>query len=144
MHDDDDLDHVHGSGPPRFFFAAVNVFLVDDIEATVEYYRDILGFEIDFVYGDPPIYGSVSRNDAILNFSRSDPAGRRNGIGSAGPGNGVDALIVVSDVDDIYTELKERGAKTLSEPRSQDYGMREFHIEDLNSYRLAIAAEIDL
>ena len=147
MHDDDDIDHVHGPGPQRFFFAAVNVFLVDDIEATVEYYRDVLGFEIDFVYprdGEQPIYGSVSRNDAILNFSRSDPPGRRNSVANAGPGNGVDLLLVVSNVDDIYNELKDRGAKTHGEPRSQDYGMREFHLEDLNGYHITIAAEMDL
>ena len=144
LHDDDDLDHAHEPGPKRHFFAAVTTFLVDDVVETVEFYRDILGFEVDFVYGDPASYGSVSRNDAIINFSKSEPAGRRNSVISAGPGNGVDALIIVSDVDDIFLELKERGAKVVSEPVSRDYGLRDFQIEDCNQYRLAVAAELEL
>jgi predicted enzyme related to lactoylglutathione lyase len=144
MHDDDDLDHVHGPGPRRHFFAAVTNLLVDDVAQTAEYYRDVLGFEIDFVYGDPPSYGSVSRDDAIINFTKSEPAGRRNSVNSAGQGNGVDVLLVVSDVDDIYEELKGRGAQLLGEPVSREYGMRDFQVDDCNGYRLAVAAELDL
>jgi uncharacterized glyoxalase superfamily protein PhnB len=128
---------------PRHFFGVLPVFLVDDVVQTVEYYRDVLGFQVDFVYGDPPAYGSVSRDDAIINFSRSDPPGRRNNVVSAGAGNGVDAFIVVSDVDELYEELRGHGATLITEPRSEDYGMREFHIEDCNRYRIAIAEEIE-
>jgi predicted enzyme related to lactoylglutathione lyase len=145
LHDDDEPGHSHGAGAlPRHFYAAVTTLLVDDVVQTVEYYRDALGFEVDFVYGDPPAYGSVSRNDAIINFTRSEPPGRRNSVVSAGQGNGVDVLLVVSDVDEIYAELKQRGVKVLGEPVSHDYGMRDFQVEDCNQYRLALAEELEL
>jgi hypothetical protein len=35
-------------------------FLVDDLSAALAYYRDSLGFELDFVYES--FYASVSRN----------------------------------------------------------------------------------
>lgn len=127
----------------RHFYGVLPVFLVDDVVQTAQYYRDVLGFQVDFVYGEPPAYASVSRDDAIINFSRSEPPGRRNNVARAGAGNGVDALIVVGDVDELYEELRQHGATVVAEPRSQDYGMREFHIEDCNSYRIAIAAEIE-
>ncbi|HXH20401.1 MAG TPA: VOC family protein [Dehalococcoidia bacterium] len=128
----------------KFFFGVVPVFLVDDVIPTVEYYRDVLGFEADYVYGDPPHYGSVSRGNAVFNFTRSEPPGRRNSVLRAGPGSGVDAYIVVKDVDDLFEELKARGAQLRTSPASHDYGMREFKLEDCNGYIIAFAEEIDV
>ena len=138
----DEHDHHEHVGE-RHFYGVIPVFLVDDVVKTVEYYRDVLGFEVDFVYGEPPIYASVSRDDAILNFSQSSPAGRRNSVANTGTGNGVDAYVVVNDVDDLYDELKRQGATIVAELQSQAYGMREFQIEDCNRYRLALAEEIE-
>jgi uncharacterized glyoxalase superfamily protein PhnB len=124
---------------PRHFFGVLPVFLVDDVVMTAEYYRDVLGFEVDFLYGEPAVHASVSRDDALFNFTKSEPPGRRNSVNSAGVGNGVDAFIVVSDIDEVYAEMKERGANVIVELRTQEYGMREFHIEDCNRYRIALA-----
>ena len=135
-------DDEPAQGGQRHFFGAIPVFLVDDIVTTMEYYGRVLGFEVNFIYGEPPVYGSVSRNDAIINFCRSDPPGRHNGVATAGAGNGVDAYIVVEDVDDLCAELKYLGAKVVVEPESHDYGMRELQIEDCNGYQLVLAQEI--
>ena len=138
MAHDQHEEHEHGE---RHFFGVVPVFLVDDVVAAAEYYRDVLGFEVDFIYGEPAMYASVSRDDAIINFSRSEPSGRRNSISAAGAGSGVDAYVVVSDVDDLHEELTAHGARVVAAPASQDYGMREFVLEDPNGYRLALAEE---
>ena len=142
MTQDHEHNHEHSHGGERHFYGVIPVFLVDDVIETVEYYRDVLGFEVDFVYGEPPIYGSVSREDAIINVSKSDPPGRRNSVAAAGTGNGVDAYVVVSDIDDVYEELQHHGATIAVEIKSQEYGMREFQIEDLNGYKLALAEEL--
>jgi uncharacterized glyoxalase superfamily protein PhnB len=126
----------------RRFYGVVPVFLVDDVLATVSYYRDVLGFEIDFVYGEPPTYGSVSRDDAVLNFRKSDPPGRRNGVIRAGPGNGIDAYVVVSGVDSLCDEYRANGALVITSPLPQDYGMKEFKLEDTNGYILVFAEEM--
>jgi uncharacterized glyoxalase superfamily protein PhnB len=130
-------------GERKQFYGVVPVFLVDDVVGTVEYYRDVLGFEPDFVYGDPPHYGSVSRGNAVLNFTRSEPPGRRNSVLRSGPGSGVDAYIVVSDVDDIFEEVRDHGALIRTSPASHEYGMREFKIEDTNGYIIVFAEEIE-
>lgn len=127
----------------RHFFGVIPVFLVDDVVATVEYYRDVLGFEVDFVYGEKPVYASVSRDDAIVNFTRSDPPGRRNSVRGSGVGNGTDAYIVVDSVDEVYQELKYHAANIVVELEDHEYGMREFQIEDCNGYRLVIAEETE-
>ena len=131
------------AAPPRYFFGAVPVFLVDDVLITAEYYRETLGFELNFIWGEPPTYGSVSRDDAILNFSLASPMGRRNGMASAGAGNGVDVVIVVKAIDEVYDELRQRGAEITLELETQVYAMREFQLRDNNGYIIAIAEEID-
>ena len=39
---------------------------VTDIKASCDFFTDKLGFAIDFVYGDPPFYGQVRRDNAQL------------------------------------------------------------------------------
>lgn len=41
---------------------------VADIHASCDFYRDKLGFTVAFVYGDPPFYGQVTRDQARLNL----------------------------------------------------------------------------
>ena len=131
-----------GAEEAEDFYGVVPVFLVDEILATVEYYRDRFGFEIDYVYGDPLNYGSVSRGGAVVHFQKAEPPGRRNGVRRAGPGNGVDAFFVVRDVDRIHSELADKGAVVITGPASHEFGMREFKVEDTNGYVLVFAQEL--
>ena len=39
---------------------------VADIKSTCDFYTHKLGFMVDYVYGDPPFYGQVSRDQARL------------------------------------------------------------------------------
>ena len=39
--------------------SATPIFFVSDIPKAATFYRDRLGFHIDFLHGDPPFYGSV-------------------------------------------------------------------------------------
>ena len=41
---------------------------VADIKASCDFYTQKLGFAVDFVYGDPPFYGQVSRDQARLSL----------------------------------------------------------------------------
>ena len=43
-------------------------FFVADIKASCDFYTDKLGFTVDFVHGDPPFYGQVSRDHARLSL----------------------------------------------------------------------------
>ncbi len=125
------------------FHGVVPVFLVDDVEATAQYYRDVLGFEVDFVWGDDASYGRVARDDVVIDFVRSVPPGLRNSIASVGASHGTDALIVVSDVEAVYIEIQEKGANVIERLDAREYGMLDCMIEDLNGYRLTIGGGLD-
>jgi len=135
-------EHEHDHGP-RHFHGVVPVFLVDDVAAAAEYYRDVLGFEVDFLWGDDVTYGRVVRDDAVIDFVRSEPPGARNSIAAAGSSHGTDAVIVVSDVEEVYVELQEKGAKVIERLAPREYGMLDCMIEDLNGYRLTIGGGLD-
>ncbi len=47
---------------------AVPMLFVSNVRASAEFFRDKLGFAIDFLHGDPPFYGSVSRDAARLHL----------------------------------------------------------------------------
>jgi catechol 2,3-dioxygenase-like lactoylglutathione lyase family enzyme len=45
---------------------------VADIQASCDFYTDKLGFAVDFVYGDPPFYSQVTRDNALLSLRHVD------------------------------------------------------------------------
>jgi uncharacterized glyoxalase superfamily protein PhnB len=126
----------------RHFFGVVPVFLVDDIPAACEYYERVLGFEVGFSYGEPAKFASVYRNQAVIHLIASDTPGARNSALAAGMASAGDAYVVVNDIEGLFEEMKRHGAAITSELTTQEYGMREFQVEDLNGYRLTLAQGI--
>ena len=48
--------------------AAIPMIFVSSVPSTAEFFRDRLGFSIDFLHGNPAFYGSVSRDGAALHL----------------------------------------------------------------------------
>jgi uncharacterized glyoxalase superfamily protein PhnB len=127
-------EHVHG---PRHFGAAAPVLSVPDVVVAAEYYRDRFGFEIDFIWGEPPTYATTSRDHVLIHFSKADAA-------APSPQDPLSSVYVfVTDIDDVHDELKGRGARITAEPETWPYGMREFAVEDLNGYRLCFGEGVE-
>ena len=54
---------------PRPIFNSIEAQLfVANIERSCDFYTNKLGFAIEFIYGDPPFYGQVRRDNARLNL----------------------------------------------------------------------------
>jgi len=47
---------------------AIPVVFVSDVRKAAGFYRDQLGFAIDFLHGEPPFYASVSRDEACIHL----------------------------------------------------------------------------
>jgi uncharacterized glyoxalase superfamily protein PhnB len=61
------MSHEAGHAAPRPVLTSTAAQLfVADIKASCDFYMQKLGFAVDFVYGDPPYYGQVSRDRALL------------------------------------------------------------------------------
>src|SRR5947208_14528819 len=55
---------------------------VEDVERAQQYYRDILGFEIGWLYPGKEI-GAVSRGDVVIFFRRTKAPSARDGLRGA-------------------------------------------------------------
>jgi catechol 2,3-dioxygenase-like lactoylglutathione lyase family enzyme len=61
------MPHEAGKPVPRPILTSIAAQLfVADIRAACDFYTAKLGFTVDFVYGDPPFYGQVARDQARL------------------------------------------------------------------------------
>jgi catechol 2,3-dioxygenase-like lactoylglutathione lyase family enzyme len=45
---------------------------VADLQASCDFYTGKLGFAVDFIYGNPPFYGQVTRDNARLSLRHID------------------------------------------------------------------------
>ena len=99
---------------------------VQDIEESLTFYRNQLGFDLGWTWGTPATHANVCRDSISLDLI-AVPAERR---GTAM------AYIQVSGVDAYYAELRARGV-SLGDLGNRAYGMRDFEVSDPNGNRLA-------
>lgn len=113
---------------------------VSHVRQAAEYYRDVLGFSLDPVDGvfqptaDEPggVYAIVKRSGVWIHFQirRGElPQRARQAFER-------DVYLYVEDLDNLNSELQQRGATILQAPRLAPYGIREMVVEDLNGFRL--------
>jgi uncharacterized glyoxalase superfamily protein PhnB len=124
-----------GASGPRWSVAPY--FIVDNVTATANYYRDKLGFTYDRFWGEPPAFCMVHRRGVTIMLSQLEEQGRMNPNRVADPEEGAwDAYIWVDDSDALYAEFKSKGVKIARDICDQHYGCRDFDVEDCNGYRL--------
>jgi hypothetical protein len=85
-------------------------FVVPDVVASAEHYRDFLGFKILSYFLDPPVFGVVARDDVVIHFGKSDN-GARPSPNVTRRSIGLDAYIWVNDLDTLYAELQGEARK---------------------------------
>ncbi len=106
----------------------VPILFVRDVPASAAFFRDTLGFTIDFLYGDPAFYGSVSRDEACLHLrfvaapNFAELAASEISLIAASAG--------VSDVYRLFEEFKQRGAEIAQAPTKQSWGGTDLHVRD--------------
>ena len=121
---------IHGVQP---------VLLVPDVAAAAAWFVRVLGFQIDFLHGEPePGYGRVKLGDR----SWGDPvyiclAGAAGDIRPSG----ATRLHVGHDIDGLHAHALAQGATVLLPPTNQPWGLREIEIEAPGGHRLVLGAE---
>lgn len=108
--------------------SAATIVPVSDIRRSVEFYVDVLGFDLGFMAKDGS-FARVSRDKAVIQFIHTDDADVLRATA-----NNISIYLTVDGVDRLYEFLKH-GLDRLGEgrvraPFEQPYGMREFHVKD--------------
>ena len=128
--------------PPRWSVAPY--FIVDDVVATANFYRDKLGFQYQRFWGEPPCFCMVTRGGIVIMLSQLAKPGAIRPNRMADPdGEAWDAYVWVENADALYDEFKGRGVKIPRKICDQPYGNRDFDVEDCNGYRLCFGQDIE-
>lgn len=123
---------VNPPNTPRFD-ALQPELAVPDVEAAVAYYRDLLGFTAEWIYGEPPGQAMVSHREWMGTGVRIQLHRSRGRVGTRSV---VLVFDVVSDIDALYANYVAHGVHIVEQIEDRPWGSRDFTIEDLNGYRL--------
>ena len=122
-HTPDPNDPLQGQAP---------VLKVSDIAKGLEYYKNVLGFQEEFRAGEPANYAGIARGMIHFHLSTGSNAIDKGTI-----------YIFVKQVDKLFAEYKSKGAKIVSEPKDQSYGMREFSLKTPDGQLLCFGEGIE-
>lgn len=118
------------------------ILAVTNVDRSVAFYTEHLGFEVDALYDDPP-YATLTRNGVRLSLAEEGhPAPDRPGIEMAVPDD-VHRLpiVLVLEVDDARAtrrQLETEGVTFLAEPWEAPWGGVRFYVVDPDGYLVEI------
>jgi predicted enzyme related to lactoylglutathione lyase len=98
------------------FGAAMPVFRVEDVKASIAYYVDALGFELQWQAGEG--FAGVKRGDCSIMLTNDNQSQARMWI-----------WIGVEDVRELHREFEKSGAKVRNPPNNFEWAV-EMQIED--------------
>ena len=103
------------------------VLRVKDMATALAYYRDRLGFTVDFTWEEPPQYVCLHLGDAAIHLNAYKP-----------PAASVVVCIFCTGVDALHDALAARGATITRGLSTHPYGMRDFAVTDPDGHELII------
>jgi lactoylglutathione lyase len=117
--------------------------MVKDVAETINYYRQLLGFEpLAMVPETSPYnWAMVQKGDVKLMFQEQKSLHEElPGNFALEPGGTFTIYIDVDDVEAMFKELRE-DVEIIQKLHTTFYGRKEFTIRDLNGYILTLSGE---
>jgi catechol 2,3-dioxygenase-like lactoylglutathione lyase family enzyme len=116
------------------------LFAVRDVERSLAFYRDALGFELAGRAEDDggTFWCRLARDGASIMLQRAD---RDDGPPETW-GRGVAIYFVCDDANGLYEEFSGRGL-ALGKPVVADYGMKQIFVPDPDGYTICFESPTD-
>jgi len=115
-------------------------FTVSDLEKSLAWYRDVLGFTVKERWEqDGKLLGvEIVAGHVLFMLGQDDWQKGRDRV----YGQGVRMFCTTGDdVDQLAATIKSRGGTLTQEPKDQPWGTREFAVEDPDGYKISIGQE---
>jgi uncharacterized protein len=118
------------------------ILAVADFEASLAFYRDRLGLDVEAVYDEPP-YATLSCAGARISLAeQGHPAEDRPGVAMTAPADWSQAAVVlvleVADARAVHAALLAEGVTMLAPPFSPPWGGCRFFCVDPDGYLVEI------
>jgi len=110
--------------------STIPVFHVSDVDSSVRFYTEVLGFSQAFRYGT---YVGLKLGRCEIHICPPDDHDSRVGGGNA--------YIICDEVDEYFRKIRTAGATPTSEPGDRMYGMRDFAVHDPDGNQLSFGCD---
>ena len=104
---------------------------VRDIEKSTSFYRDLLGFDLTFSWGNPVGYVVLKGGDHVSVHLT------QHSVDVTSDKEHVSLYVFAHDVDALYEGLIANGVEIHNAIGGRDYGMRDFDIKDPDGHILS-------
>ena len=114
------------------------LFIVSDLQRSIDFYGR-LGFQEPSVWGEPPCFAMMNRNELelMLSLAEREARPRPNGHGVW------DMYVSVSDLDAEIEALKDAGVSIDRGPTTTEYEMKEIEVVDADGFRTCFAQNVE-
>jgi catechol 2,3-dioxygenase-like lactoylglutathione lyase family enzyme len=112
------------------------VLAVHDLAGSTAYFRDVLGFAVE--WNDEDRWQALRRGQVRVNLGRCSDALPPADLGD----HNYFGLFMTQDVDDLYREFKAKGAIIVSHPADKAWGFREMGVATPEGHRMTFAQVI--
>src|SRR5208282_4698276 len=119
--------------------------VVSNVEASLNFYRTVLGFQPGFTVPDAPpyVFGSVTSDSVEIFFNDHETVAEDYpALGAKPIGGSLTLFIEVEGIEGVLAAVQKSGAKITMPLKDQFYGMREFAFEDPEGWVVTIAQRI--
>jgi uncharacterized glyoxalase superfamily protein PhnB len=113
-----------------------HVLAVKDLKVEADYYKDKLGFDLDFT---APGWEFLSFGDFKIMLGECADEMTAEATGN----HSWYAHVIVENVDEVYEEFVERGAQILSKIENKPWGIREFSVVTPDGHRIGFGQMIE-
>ncbi len=113
---------------------------VKDVEASMAWYRDVVGFTVDEQHEREGKLMAVSLKAGTVRLLLGQDNGAKGWDRLKGEGFSL-MLITSQDIDGIANRIKETGGTLASEPTDMPWGQRVFRVKDPDGFVLVFASE---
>jgi catechol 2,3-dioxygenase-like lactoylglutathione lyase family enzyme len=117
------------------FSSAVPVIATSDVLGTVRYFEQTLGFQQQWIWGDPPVYAGIRAGGALLYLTHDPELATTIRERRLAP----DIFLWVSDIDSVYAHHRASRADIIEELSVRPWGVRQYVVREPNGYLLKVA-----
>jgi uncharacterized glyoxalase superfamily protein PhnB len=117
---------------------------VADVKAASDFFSTTLGFELEFLYGDPPYYGVVKRGDGRIALRLvcepvfvGDIREREHLLSVS------IAVQTAAEIKELFVEFRQAGAQFHQTLKKEPWGARDFIVRDLDGNLVHFAGPAD-
>ena len=116
---------------------------VADIKASCEFFTAKLGFVVDFIYGDPPFYGQVTRDNARFVLREMDEPVFRDVREREHLISAAITVATVDEIEQLFLSYQVEGVSFHQPLQKEPWGATTFIVQDLDGNLILFAGPAD-